>query len=205
MLIEQASHWSEWVRFGTTPLIWGAPECWSLCGLKTVMIYISKIVQWINGDLQFHQCHWQGGWAYWASRWGCSHRIKFGGWRYWAWQHLKVLKELYMPISLMIHCSSIRYTVPFQSIQQNMLQITLLPKFSFQHLAEMTVTSVFFFSRGARFFRFLWAFSGLFFHCPNGFGTWLDRYRYICNMICYISAILEGPLHITAELTKMVQ
>ena len=36
------------------------------------------------------------------------------------------------------------YTVPFRSIQQNMLRITRLPKFSFRHLAEMTVTILFF-------------------------------------------------------------
>ena len=37
-----------------------------------------------------------------------------------------------------------RYTVPIRSIRQGMLRVTQLPKFSFRHLAEMTVTSIFF-------------------------------------------------------------
>ena len=35
-------------------------------------------------------------------------------------------------------------TVPIRSIRQGMLRVTQLPKFSFQHLAEMTITSFFF-------------------------------------------------------------
>ena len=37
-----------------------------------------------------------------------------------------------------------KFTVPIRSIRQGMLRVTQLLKFSFRHLAEMTVTSIFF-------------------------------------------------------------
>ena len=114
-----------------------------------------------------------------------------------------ILKCIYFYNNNAVLRISLYTTVPFWSIWHGMLCVTHHQNFHFSTLQKWPLQSFFFSAMPVKFFaifEFSWPFFFLFAHtnsaCARG---QINFYMH------YLSAILEGLLHFTAILTKMVQ